>query len=370
MRLLDKHAIEHISTGASLMASGGGGDPYIGKIMALKAIEEHGPLALVSVGELSPDDLLLSTGMIGSPTIMMEKVPNGNESVAACRLMERRLGRKIAAIYPIEAGGINSLLPLATASRLGLPVVDLDAMGRAFPEFQMTTFHLEGVGASPFVVVNEKYDSCVVEADDNHVAEKFARAVSVKMGGAAIFAAYPVSPAQAARSGITGSLSFMQNVGLMVEQARRDKSGMVSMLTKALGGYVLFRGKAVNVDQRSEGGFTLGVAAFAGVDDQKGRQFEVYFQNEYLLARCGAAPVCMTPDLIILLDEDTGLPILSERLRYGVRVAALGVPANERWRTPRGIEVAGPRYFNYDTDFIAVETLAAGNGEHDHDHDI
>jgi len=156
----------------------------------------------------------------------------------------------------------------------------------------------------------------------------------------------------------------MQRIGRQVEQARRDKSGMVSMLTKALGGYVLFRGKAVNVDQRSEGGFTLGVAGFAGVDAQKGRQFEVFFQNEYLLAQYGNSPLCMTPDLIILLDEDTGLPILSERLRYGVRVVALGVPANERWRTPRGIEVAGPRYFNYDTDFIAVETLAAANGEH------
>ncbi|XBS71598.1 DUF917 domain-containing protein [Acerihabitans sp. KWT182] len=361
MRLLDKHAIEHISIGASLMASGGGGDPYIGKIMALKAIEATGPLSLISAGDLQPDDVLVSTGMIGSPTVMMEKIPNGSESVTACRILEQRLGRKIAAIYPIEAGGINSLLPLATAARLGLPVVDLDAMGRAFPEFQMTTFHLDGVSASPFVVVNEKNDSTIVEARDNQAAEKFARAVSVKMGGAAIFAAYPVSPAQATASGIAGSLSFMERIGRLVEQARRDKSGMVSMLTEVLGGYVLFRGKAVNVDQRSEGGFTLGLAGFSGVDAHRGRQFEVFFQNEYLLAQCGNTPLCMTPDLIILLDEDTGLPILSERLRYGVRVAALGIPANERWRSPPGIEVAGPRYFHYDTDYIAVETLAATN---------
>ncbi len=364
MRLLDKQAIEHISIGASLMASGGGGDPYIGKIMALDAIEEHGPLQLLSVGELQPDSLLVSTGMIGSPTVMMEKVPNGDESITACRLMERQLGRNITAIYPIEAGGINSLLPLATAARLGLPVADLDAMGRAFPEFQMTTFHLDRVGASPFIVVNEKCYYSLIEADDNHVAEKYARAISVKMGGAAIFAAYPVSPADAGVSGITGSLSFMQRIGQRVEQARRDKSGMVSMLVDVLGGHVLFRGKAINVDQRSEGGFTRGVAGFAGVDAQKGGQFEVFFQNEYLLAQCGGCPLCMTPDLIILLDEDSGLPILSERLRYGVRVVALGVPANAKWRTPRGIEVAGPRYFNYDTDFIAVETLAAANGEH------
>lgn len=362
MRLLDKQAIEHISIGASIMASGGGGDPYIGKVMALQAIEDHGPLPMLAVDEFQPDDLLVSTGMIGSPTVMMEKVPNGNESITACRLMEKRLGRKITAIFPIEAGGINSLLPLATASRLGLPVADLDAMGRAFPEFQMTTFHLDRLNASPFIVVDENCHSCEIEAGDNLMAEKFARAVSVKMGGAAIFAAYPVSPAQAGQSGIVGTLSFMQWIGAKIEQARRDKTGMVAMLAEALSGHVLFRGKATRVDQRSEGGFTRGVATFAGIDAQKGRQFEVLFQNEYLLAQCGNRPLCMTPDLIILLDEDTGQSILSERLRYGVRVVALGVPANRRWRTPFGIEVAGPDYFNYETDFIAVETLAAANG--------
>jgi len=361
MKLLDEQAIEHISIGASIMASGGGGDPYIGKIMALKAIEEHGPLPLFAVDEFQPDDLLLSTGMIGSPTVMMEKVPNGNESITACRLMEKRLGRKITAIYPIEAGGINSLLPLATASRLGLPVADVDAMGRAFPEFQMTTFHLDRLTASPFIVVDENCNSCEIEANDNLKAEKFARAVSVKMGGAAVFAAYPVSPRQAGQSGIVGTLSFMQWIGAKIEQTRRDKTGMVEMLTEALSGYVLFRGIASKVDQRSDGGFTRGEATFAGIDAQQGRQFKILFQNEYLLAQCDNTPLCMTPDLIILLDEDTGQPILSERLRYGKRVVALGVPANRRWRTPFGIQVAGPGYFNYETDFIAVETLAAAN---------
>ena len=364
MRLLDKQAIEHISIGASLLASGGGGDPYIGKIMALQAIEEHGPIELFPARAFRPDELLLSIGMIGSPTVMMEKVPNGNESVTACRVMEEWLGRSIAAIYPIEAGGINSLLPLATAARLGLPVADLDAMGRAFPEFQMTTFHLDQVAASPFVVVDEKCNFTVIDSGDNHTAEKFARAVSVKMGGAAIFAAYPISPAEAVTSGINGTLDFMRRLGEQVEQARRDKSGMLPMLADALRGHILFRGKADLVDQRSEGGFTRGVAGFAGVDDYQGSRFEVFFQNEYLLAQCGQRPLCMTPDLILLLDEDTGRPILSERLRYGVRVAALGVPANERWRTARGIEVAGPRYFSYETDDIAVESLAAVRGEH------
>ena len=40
---------------------------------------------------------------------------------------------------PMEAGGVNSMLPIAAAARLNLPMVDCDGMGRAFPELQMVT---------------------------------------------------------------------------------------------------------------------------------------------------------------------------------------------------------------------------------------
>lgn len=352
--LLDIKAIEHICYGASILASGGGGDPHLGKIMAQQAIEKHGPIRLVSIEELQPDDILLSTGMIGAPTIMMEKIPNGEESILACRRVEQHLRKSIAAIYPIEAGGINSLLPLATACHLGLPVLDVDGMGRAFPQFQMTTFYLDDINASPFIVVDEKLNTVLVDARDAYQSETFARAVTVKMGGAAIFAAYPISPIQAKESGIPGTISLMKNIGEKMEQAITNKDNLVNTLIHLLEGYVLFRGKLNRVNQRSEGGFTYGYAHFSGLDN-KDINFKVLFQNEYLLALANNTPLCMTPDLIIILDEDTGIPILAEKLSYGMNVVAIGVPANNKWRTQRGIEVCGPRYFKYPMDYIPVE---------------
>ena len=38
-----------------------------------------------------------------------------------------------------EIGGGNGLEPLAIGARMGLPVVDADFMGRAFPELQVPT---------------------------------------------------------------------------------------------------------------------------------------------------------------------------------------------------------------------------------------
>ena len=45
--------------------------------------------------------------------------------------------RRITALLCAEAGGVNSFEPLLVGARLGLPVLDADGMGRAFPELQV-----------------------------------------------------------------------------------------------------------------------------------------------------------------------------------------------------------------------------------------
>ena len=42
---------------------------------------------------------------------------------------------------PAETGGINSFAPLVAGANLGLPVLDADGMGRAFPELQVCHLH-------------------------------------------------------------------------------------------------------------------------------------------------------------------------------------------------------------------------------------
>src|SRR5699024_3518400 len=137
--------IENMAIGAALLGTGGGGDLYIGELMSLQAIEKYGAVKLVSADELNDDDLVVPSAMMVAPTVMVEKVPSGDESLAAFSALEEYLGKKITATMPIEAGGVNSLIPLALAAQTGLPVVDADGMGRAFPELQMVTFYLDDI---------------------------------------------------------------------------------------------------------------------------------------------------------------------------------------------------------------------------------
>ena len=52
----------------------------------------------------------------------------------------------------------------------------------------------------------------------------------------------------------------------------------------------------------------------------------IQFQNENLVRARDGAIVVSVPDLITLLEEETGEPIITEQLRYGFRVIVLGIP--------------------------------------------
>jgi hypothetical protein len=135
--------VEHLrdlARGAAILGTGGGGDPLIGRLLVEQAIREHGPVTVLDPDELDDDAFVIPTAQMGAPTVIVEKIPRGSEPVGALRALERHLGRTADATMPIECGGINSMIPLLVAARTGLPVVDADGMGRAFPELQMETF--------------------------------------------------------------------------------------------------------------------------------------------------------------------------------------------------------------------------------------
>ena len=61
-----------------------------------------------------------------------------------------------------------------------------------------------------------------------------------------------------------------------------------------------------------------------------------------------------TPDLICLVDTETFRPVTTDAMKYGKRVMAVGMKCFHLWRTEKGLELAGPRYFGLDTDYIPL----------------
>ena len=115
MRKIGIPEIEDIATGAALLGAGGGGDPYVGKLVAIGAVQECGPVTLLDPEEVPDDALVVPIAMMGAPTVLAEKAIGGNEYKKLFDMVSKFFGREIYAFMPIEAGGVNSMLPIAAA---------------------------------------------------------------------------------------------------------------------------------------------------------------------------------------------------------------------------------------------------------------
>lgn len=355
MRLLGEENIKDIAIGAGVLGTGGGGNPYVGTLVAREAIRRYGSIELYSLDELDDDDLVVPTAGMGAPTVSNEKLPNGDDIINALKTLEKYLGKPVKATMSIEVGGGNSTTPMYVAARLGMPLLDCDGMGRAYPELQMVTHTIYGISATPMAMSDERGNTLIIEAISNKWTEIFGRTITIDMGGRGMIALYAATVGQLKEAAIRNSLTLAENIGRTVRLARHQETNPVEAVRQAVNGFIIFKGKIADVKRYTVTGFARGNATFAGIADFAEQKMVINFQNEFLVARVNGKFAATTPDLISVLDLETAEPITTEVLRYGMRVAVIAYPCDPKWRTDAGIALVGPHYFGYDVDYIPVE---------------
>ena len=344
-----------IAIGAGILGTGGGGNPYIGQLRARQAIRKYGPVSVLSPEELPEDAKVVCVGGIGAPTVGIEKIRD-IQSYHALRAIEDYTGEKATALISNEIGGSNSVEPLIPAAMAGIPIVDADGMGRAFPEFQMKTFFVYGVPCCPMAISDEKGNSVIIrETITPRWAERLARATTIQMGCVACYAVAPMSAEQVRRTAIPHTLTLARDLGRAVRQAHSDGGDPLEAILATCPGRMLFSGKVVDLDRRTTAGFARGTVTIDGLDSFTGQRMVIDFQNENLIARQDGEIVCTVPDLICAVASDLGEPVTTELMRYGLRITILGFPAPKLWTTPAGLATAGPQAFGYETDYIPLK---------------
>ena len=118
-------------------------------------------------------------------------------------------------------------------------------------------------------------------------------------------------------------------------------------------GVHILTGKVVDVERRATGGFLRGHVRIDGLGTDSGSALHVDFQNEWTVARRAGHPVVTVPDIIAVLDTETGEAVGTETIRYGQRVSVIALPAPEIQTTPKGLEHVGPRAFGHELDYVS-----------------
>lgn len=351
---ISRDDVAALASGAAIFGTGGGGSVTTSQIGVEAALEEHGPVELIRPEDLTPGDAVVTMAGIGAPTVGVEMLSSAEQPQVLLREAERAAGRKISAVMATEIGGSNGVSPVGWAAQLGVPVLDADGMGRAFPEATMVSMNVARVERDLTVLTDVVGNVSVLRTIGAAWLERHVRAFSVAAGslclGASIMRAEDIPGAV-----IENTVSRAIEVGRALHAAGEP----VSALTEALGAETLISGKIIDIDRRTEGGFVRGAVTVSGIGGDRDRLVRVEIQNENLVVLENGEVIVSVPDLVTLVDSETGQAISTEMLRFGQRVSVLAWPCDPLWRTPRGLELAGPPAFGYEIEYVP---FTPGNG--------
>ncbi|OZB85015.1 DUF917 domain-containing protein [Microbacterium sp. 13-71-7] len=346
--------IDAFARGCAILGTGGGGEVESGRLMALNALDGHGPVPLVSLADLPDDGLVLPLSSIGAPTVGYEMIHGTQEAGRVRDAVEQHFGRACVAVMSSEIGGTNGVGAVSWAAELGLPLVDADGMGRAFPEVQMVSMNVAGLPIENITLADVIGNVTILTPVSWAWAEAISRAVSIAAGSYALMADNVLPAARLRGAVIEGTVTRAIQIG----RATENTDDPIAALTETLGARILIRGKVVDVERRIGGGFVRGSIVVDGSGSDTGRMIRIEVQNENLIVLEEGQVLASVPDLISVVDDHSGHAIATELVRYGQRVAVLAWPCAPLWRSDRGIAIAGPRAFGYNIDYVPVEEIA------------
>ena len=347
--------IEALAVGAWILGTGGGGSPYLGLLNMRRLYAEGLHVELISPLDLDDDDLVAVVSNMGAPLVGQERLADSRNIAHAVEIQQEHLGQRFRAVMALEIGGGNGIQPLMAAAHLGLPVVDADTMGRAYPEAQMTSVAVGELRPYPCVLYDPRgIEAVVTRVPSWRWMERVSRRICVELGSIAATCKAPRSGHEVKEWGIPFTVTKAIKIGRRVRRAQRLHEDPIAAILDEGQGKLLFRGKVVDVARRTTEGYLRGRAIFEGLDEDRGTRLEIAFQNEWVVAWKDGTPLVMSPDLICVLDTVSGEAFGTETIAYGRRASVIALPAPAVFLTPKGLDHVGPRAFGYDLDFCSV----------------
>ncbi|KAI8288362.1 hypothetical protein K4K60_011154 [Colletotrichum sp. SAR11_57] len=381
--IISETDLDYLADGCYVLGCAGGGSPAASKIQLRNMLRDGHTMRVIEPSSLKEKDLIYWGGHMGSPAVSIERLQS-IETVDAFRaLMEYMRHDKFDAVMGLEIGGANGLEPFLVGSSrfFDSPVIDGDWMGRAYPTYWQTTLAVH----APLELVPCSIDSgdgktiIMTRAPNDEIVDRALRASCSEMGSRVGMAAKPTTSDKVKKFGVLNTVSLAWRIGRCISlcQATNTMSTVAESIIKETGGSeaakVLFRGKIMRVERRLFKGHSYGevhIAAFESGDEDEaasvkdraaavaeGGMLKVPFKNENILAEHTSEDgktsiLAAVPDLISILDNESGRALGVPEFKYGYRVTVIGITCSPRWtETQAGLDIGGPRAFGYDLDY-------------------
>src|SRR3984885_13254931 len=224
--------IESLAVGAWILGTGGGGSPYLG-LLNMRGLYEQGyRVTLMSPNDLADEAWVAVVSNMGAPLVGQERLADSRNIAHAVTLQEQVSGIKFAAVMSLEIGGGNGIQPLMAAAHLGLPAVDADTMGRAYPEAQMTSVAVGDLEPSPCALYDPRgIEAFVTKVPSWKWMERASRKICVEMGSIASTCKAPRTGAEVKEWGIHFTGSKAIGIGRRVREANcRHEDAIAAIL--------------------------------------------------------------------------------------------------------------------------------------------
>lgn len=340
--------LDFLRIGTYILGCGGGGDPYPQYLIASNLLAKGQEMKVIDPDSRQDYDSIF-VGFVGSPTVANERI-QGSEIITAYNMVNYA---NTDTVLAIEIGGGNGFQALLLGAELQRKIVDADLMGRAYPMIWQIT---------PVVCSNDPSFSPCAFSDgngndvllrrtkSNSSAESIVRAALTELG---VFVGLVGAVKDVNHRVIKNSVSLAWRIGRAVSIARQssDTANVARYIIDSVGvdsAKEMFRGKIVAVEKKLQKGYVFGEVVIQG----EHQTMRIPFQNENLMATLDGATVASVPDLIVVLDAETGEAVGTPDYKYGLLVTVLVLSPDDLWTTKRGLEVGGPGAFGLEVEYV------------------
>jgi uncharacterized protein len=351
--LSNKDEIAWMLNGLGIMGTGGGGDPQAWGASLVKAdLAKKRVYQLADPEEVPDDALIVSGGYLGSVAEdrTLDRVVDEWETTfeleGAIREMETLLGRRVDYLVPFEVGGGNTPVILSAGARLGIPIVDGDAVGRSAPETHMTSFIGHGISLCPMPLVDSNGTVVIVKKSESiFLPDEVGRFLVSTRRGLMANSHYPMSGAELKRCVIPNMITKSIELGRFMSTLTGAPEAKLTQLAKYIKGFPLVWGTVADVTGENSGGFYHAKVRVEGRGTYQGQTVELTIKNEAMLARLNGEPAVVFPDPIYLVDPASNQGVLTPDIKKGRELLLLGAPSHARLRAALRSEV-GQRAFS------------------------